>query len=165
MAEAFTGAAARRRGLDVEVGSAGILPGARPIPKETLAAIGGGGLDMRGHVSRPLSADLLGGADMVIGMAREHVREAVFLDEACWPKAFTLREIVRRGTLAGPRPAGRPLASWLALIHSGRPRQTLLADDPEDDIADPAGEGRRRVRAAAKEIRALTDRLLELVYP
>ena len=163
MAQAFLGATAQRRGLDITASSAGILPGVREIPDDTLAAIGQDGLDMHGHVSRPLTRELLVEADLVLGMTAEHVREAVVLHDPCWPRAFTLREIVRRGELVGPRRSDQGRDQWLALVHGGRQRMDLLRPVPGDDLADPVGGPRSVIRSTAKEIHRLTDRLLDLM--
>ena len=163
MAEAFLGQAAFDRGLDVTASSAGTLPGERDIPYDTLDAIGRGGLDMTGHRSRLLTPELVAGADLVLGMGQEHVREVVMLDDDAWLRSFTLREIVRRGSKLGPRRPDQEFHQWLSLVHAGRQRRDLLGPDTGDNIADPVEGGRSVVKATAREIRDLTTRLLELI--
>ncbi len=72
-------------------------------------------------------------------MAREHVREAVVLASAAFPKVFTLKELVRRGEAIGPRGADESLADWLARAHAGRTSADLMGNSDADDIADPIG--------------------------
>src|SRR5205807_9477899 len=97
-------------------------------------------------------------------MAREHLREAVLLVPACWPRAFTLKELVRRGEIAGPRQAGQSFERWLAAVHAGRERGDLLGASAEDDVADPIGLPVRVYRETANEIDGLTRRLVELAW-
>ena len=60
--------------------------------------LAGRGLDISSHRSRTMSRQLLAEADLVVGMAREHVREAVLAVPDLWARAFTLKELVRRIT-------------------------------------------------------------------
>lgn len=126
-------------GVAARVRSAGLLGQGEPVPPEAVAAMAGYGLDLTRYRSRLMTAADLGGADLVLSMAREHVRHAVVTEPAAWPRTFTLRELLRRGQHAGPRLPGEPLASWLARIQNGRDRVALLGDSPGDDVADPMG--------------------------
>ncbi|HEU5418307.1 MAG TPA: hypothetical protein VFV41_11515, partial [Streptosporangiaceae bacterium] len=101
-------------------------------------------------------------ADLIVAMAREHLRHAAVTDPAAWPRAFTLRELVRRGGETGPRRPGEPLAGWLGRAHAGRSRMALLGDSPADDIADPMGGAPGEYARTAAELQALTGRLAEL---
>jgi protein-tyrosine phosphatase len=129
----------------VAVRSAGVLPGdllpeGQPPPPEVISALGAYGLDLSGHRSRRVTSGDLAQADLVLGMSREHVRHAVVAAPDTWPRAFTLKELVRRGEQSGPRVPGEPLADWLARMqHEGRERGALLGDSPVDDVADPMG--------------------------
>jgi hypothetical protein len=78
-------------------------------------------------------------ADLVLGMERAHVRHSVLLEPEAWPRAFTLKELVRRGAELGPRPPVESPGAWLARAHEGRDRPDLLGDSPLDDVADPYG--------------------------
>ena len=97
------------------------------------------GLEISGHRSHRVTVADLNGADLVLGMAREHVRHAVVTAPDTWPRAFTLKELVRRGDENGPAKPGEPLADWLARVHEGRKRAALLGDSANDDVADPMG--------------------------
>ena len=92
--------------------SAGLLGEGQPAPPEAVSVMAGYGLDVSRHRSRLMTADELGAASLVLAMAREHVRHAVVTEPAAWPRAFTLKEIVRRGQQAGPRASGESLADW-----------------------------------------------------
>ena len=121
------------------------------------------GLDTSGHRSRRLRPDLVAGADIVIGMARVHVREAVALVPDALGRAFTLKEIVRRGEERGGRAPGEPLEAWLARLSAGRRTADLLGDSDADDVADPIGGPRRSYERTADELDDLTARLARLL--
>jgi ribose 5-phosphate isomerase B len=93
------------------------------------------------------------------------VREAVVLDREVFPRAFTLREIVRRAEAAGPRPPGTSLSSWLAKLHEGRETSDLFGDAPDDDVADPIGGAPAGYEHTARWIDALIGRLVLLLWP
>jgi protein-tyrosine-phosphatase len=80
MAEALLRSALHGRGVDATVSSAGLFRGGVPASPGSVRAMARRGLDLGEHRSRTLTGDLLEGADLVLGMARLHVKEAV-LDE------------------------------------------------------------------------------------
>jgi len=162
MAEVFLARRLEGYGVAAHVHSAGLLDDGRPAQGvEVLAAMG---FDTAAHRSRRMTAAMLEGADLVLCMAREHLREAVLLSPTAWPKSFTLKEIVRRGEQVGPRAGGQPLDEWLAKLHAGRTRVGLLGSSEEDDIADPIGGSRSVYKTTASEIQTLSDRLVELAW-
>lgn len=164
MAEALLADRLRRLDLPALVRSAGMLGDGVPVPLEALLAAEWVGVDTSGHRSRRLLADDLLEADLILALAREHLRQAVLLVPEVWPRTFTLKEIVRRGTEVGPRAQGEDLADWLARAHAGRERAGLLGSAPCDDVADPIGGTPGEHRATAGEIRELVDDLVGLVW-
>ena len=114
--------------------------GAGEVPDEVLEVMAPYGIDLRDHRSRQLTEPMVTSADLIIGMGRRHVQEAVLLDPPCWPRAFMLKELVRRGNAVGPRgPGPGRSASW---IDCG-PRR------PDPDLAGPpllGGRGGRSLR-------------------
>jgi protein-tyrosine phosphatase len=122
------------------------------------------GVDTSGHVSRRLTPEMLTTADVIIGMAREHVREAVLLIPDCWSRTFTLKELVRRGEEAGRRSPDQPLTEWLDKVHAGRTRSDLLGISADDDVADPIGQRRAVYEKTADELDDLTRRLATLLW-
>lgn len=165
MAEAMLKAVARARQLDMTVSSAGILPGDRVISPLALEALGDEAGLVAEHRSRPLVAEELRHADLILGMAREHVREIVITEPTTWPKSFTLKELVRRGTAAGRRRDDETLGAWIERVGEDRSRQELLGFSEDDDVSDPVGAPLAVVEETADEIRALLDRVLELIAP
>src|SRR5688500_4239423 len=109
MAEAFLQNRLVSRGVPARVHSAGLLQSGRPATDEGVAVLGTLGLDITPHRSRTVEEHMLATADLLLGMARMHVREAVVMLPSIWPRAFTLKELVRRGADVGPRAPGQPL--------------------------------------------------------
>ena len=164
MAEAFLRHRLQEIGVDGRVHSAGLLADGNRASAEGVAAMRAWGLDTSTHRSRRMTQEMVAGADLVLGMAREHVREAVLLWPEAWPKTFTIKELVRRGEQAGPRAPGQPFDEWLSKIHAGRSRSQLLGSSPDDDVADPIGLGPQDYRRTAEEIDALVAGLVELAW-
>jgi protein-tyrosine phosphatase len=152
-------------GVDVVVRSAGDLPGGSAASAGSVKAMSARGFDLGSHRSQSVTADLVAGADLVVAMARRHLRSAVALVPAAWGRTFTLKELVRRASAVGPRHADEPFADWLASVHHGRERMALLGEDPRDDVADPIGGPDRAYEATAVELTDLVDSFLALAFP
>jgi protein-tyrosine phosphatase len=165
MAQALLSARLAARGVTVPVASAGLLGGGRPPPPEVISVMASRGIDVTGHRSRLVTVDDLTAADLILGLSREHVRHAAVLLPAAWPRAFTIRELLRRGQQAGPRAPGEPLGDWLARAAGDRARRDLLGDSPADDVADPAGGPLRGYQATSGLLDRLTRDLVELGWP
>src|SRR5579883_2475551 len=144
MAQGLLAARLAERGVAAEVRSAGSLDGGRPPAPEAVAVMAERGIDIAGH--------------------RSAAREAVALEPSAWPKCFTLKELVRRASQAGPRPPGQPLPDWLAHLGAGREPAGLLGASQADDVADPVGGALAAFEATAGELAGLVDRLVELAW-
>jgi protein-tyrosine phosphatase len=164
MAEALLRDRLARRGVPAHVHSCGLLDEGVPASAHGVDVLRARNLDLADHRSRTLTADLVDGTDLLLGMARVHVREAVVLRPQVWPRAFTLKELVRRGEEVGPRAAGQPLAEYLQKVHAGRSHADLLGDSTEDDVFDPIGSSRSVYEKTANELADLTDRLVALLF-
>jgi protein-tyrosine phosphatase len=149
-------------GVTARVRSAGMLRGGDPPLPEVISVMTGYGIDLTAHHSRVADAADLAHASLVLAMAREHLRYAVVTEPGAWPRAFTLRELIRRGEQIGPRPAGEPFPGWLSRAHEGRERAALLGDSAEDDVPDPAGKPLREYVDAARLLDRSVARLSEL---
>lgn len=125
------------------------------------------GLLLEGHRSHQVAADEVATADLVIGLAREHVREAAVIDSESFGRTFTLKELVAAGRVHGGREPGEPLPDWLARVAVGRRRQALLGATYDEvfDVADPVGKPLADYEATAQELEALLDELVGLVWP
>lgn len=126
-------------GRPAVVTSAGVHGGLLAPHHDTVRAAAASGVSLEGHESRRLTPELLAtdGADLVVAMTREHLREIVGLDPGAWPRTFTLKELARRGLSA---PADAPdLGQWLAAAGTDRRAADLMRPDPTDDVLDPYG--------------------------
>jgi protein-tyrosine-phosphatase len=164
MAEALLNRHLAALGVDSSVRSAGMLGGGEPPRPEVTTVMAGYGLDVASHRSRQVTSDDLERANLTIAMARENLRHAVVVAPAVWPRAFTLRELVRRGAMIGRRSHGESLAEWLVRAHDGRTRAKLLGDSPEDDVADPTGGPPHGYAETARALDGLLGQLVELCW-
>lgn len=162
MAQAMLSARLTALGVTVPVSSAGMLGDGRRPPPEVISVMAARGLDVTGHRSRTVTADDLARADLILGLAREHVRHATVLLPQAWPRALTMRELLRRGRQAGARSPGECFDAWLARASQGRARSDLLGRSQADDVADPAGGPLRGYQVTADLLDQLTGDLVEL---
>ncbi|MGQ0743922.1 MAG: arsenate reductase/protein-tyrosine-phosphatase family protein [Acidimicrobiales bacterium] len=153
-----------RAGLDVRVSSAGFWRAGQPASASSVSLLAERGIDASAHRSTLVTPELLGEADLIVGMAREHVREAVVTSRQVWIRAYTLKELVRRGMMAGPRLPGQDLDSWLATIHNGRTPAGLMGSDPADDVADPIGQPMGVYQRMVAELEGLVDAMVGLIW-
>jgi protein-tyrosine phosphatase len=167
MAQAMLTTAVRERGIEAHVASAGLIPGGQALPietQDTLRAFGFNGPGIERFRSTQITDGLVSGADLVIGLAREHVREVVVRTPEAWERSFTLKELVRRGGVIGPRPTSEDLPSWLYRAGFERTRADLLGESIEDDVIDPAGGVASGFDRTAAEIQALCRSLGVLLW-
>jgi protein-tyrosine phosphatase len=150
--------------IPVAVRSAGLLQEGAPPSPGAISALVPYGLEISGHRSHRVTVADLTWGDLVLGMTREHVRHAVVTAPDTWPRAFTLKELVRRGEEIGPAKPGEPLADWLDRVHEGRERAALLGDSLVDDVSDPMGGPRRAYADTAALLDELTGRLAGLCW-
>lgn len=149
----------------VRTASAGLLREGRPAEPDTMRVAGDYGLDLSEHRSRRLTRDLVARADLVIGMARIHVREVVALEPDAWHYTFTLKELARRARAAGPRPAHLGLSDWLPRLTEDRSPDDLLGSSVDDDVADPIGSPRAVFRRTAEEIDRAVHDIVAMIWP
>ena len=165
MAETMLRARLAARGVPAEVSSAGTATEGEPASDEVLELLRARGLDGSSHRSRRLDADRLADADLVVAMARLHVRDAALVDPGAFGRTFTLKELVRRGEEAGGRRPDEDLAAWLARVGEGRQPARLLGDAPADDVVDPVGRRFGVFKKVARELDDQLDRLVALAWP
>lgn len=119
------------------------------------------GVDLTAHRSRQLDPDEVATAALVVGLAREHVREVSLAVTGAFPRTFTLRELVRRAGAVGGRRGDEPLGEWVERLGDGRRPSDLLGSSPDDDVADPYGGPPR----AYAEMAATLDALIRPLAP
>ncbi len=151
-------------GVPASVSSAGLLEGGAPVTPGAVAAMRLRGIDVSSHRSQQIDVAMLADADLVIGMASEHVRESATLLPSTWPRTFTLRQLVRRAQEVGARAGPEDLEDWLARLHEGRDTLELIGSSVADDIADPMGMSNRAFRAIASELDGLLVQLVDLAW-
>lgn len=115
-----------------------------PFAAQCLLDLGG---DPTGFVARELDADMVSGADLVLGATREHRAAAVTLAPTASRRCFTLLEFCR---LLGPvQPADLPAGAlpdrFRALAEAAAGNRGLVrpAKPADDDIEDPYGAPQR----------------------
>ncbi|MEP7022381.1 MAG: hypothetical protein ABJB47_00910 [Actinomycetota bacterium] len=165
MAAALLAAELQQAGAALPVRSAGFLDAGWPAPVEVTQAMARYGIDLGRHRSRPVTVSDLDQADLVLAATREHLRQAIVLAPGAWPRAFTLRELARRGAATGPRPATQDLPAWLARVHAGRDRMALLGESAGDDVADPTGGPPDGYLQTAAGLHQLARTLAALCWP
>ena len=163
MVEALLRDHMRERGASAAVSSAGLLEDGHSAAPEVVSLLSERGIDLSPHRSRRLTRDLIEDSDLVLAMARDHLREAVLLAPAAFGRIFTLKELVRRGEAVGP--AGAGLGSWLGVVAGGRQRRDLMGQSPEDDVDDPIGGPLSAFRKTLEELDDLCRRLAHLLAP
>lgn len=149
----------------MEVVTAGFRATRVPVTAPTLEAAAELGIDLREHVSRPVDRALVASADLLIGMERLHVREAVVVEPSVWRRAFTLRDLVRRAEAVDPRAPGQSLRSWLELLSAGRDRMAVMGSSDLDDVRDPTTDPSVDHRSTAADIADLVRRFVARAWP
>jgi protein-tyrosine-phosphatase len=150
-------------GAHADVGSAGLLRGGAPATRHAIAVMADRGVDISRHASRTIDPEVVRSTPLIVGMAREHVREAVVGYGADIEHTFTLKELVRRGERRGPRRPDETMFDWLARVATGRRSADLMGEDHGDDIPDPVGRSRAHYEATASELDVLLRRLVEMM--
>ncbi|MFJ8360409.1 low molecular weight phosphatase family protein [Streptomyces sp. NPDC093984] len=120
-----------------------------PMEDTTRAVLEELGGDGSGFVSRPLTAQLVAEAALVLGLAREHREAAVRLAPWAMRRCFTLREFVRLA-----HECDRGVGGFEAVVAAAAARRGATAPVPpaDDDIPDPWGRPRQELYECAREI-------------
>lgn len=164
MAAALLAHHLRDAGVEATITSAGVHgDGASPATANAVRVMRGYGLDISAHRSRRLTRAAVESADLVVGMTREHVREAVVLAALAFSRSFTLKELARRTQAA--RRGTQSLEAWLNGLGSARPRASLLGESMADDVRDPIGDPLRAYRTTAAELDDLVRRVVAAAWP
>ncbi|GAA1358171.1 arsenate reductase/protein-tyrosine-phosphatase family protein [Streptomyces beijiangensis] len=121
---------------------AGEVVGMDPATRSVLRQLGG---DDREFVSRRLTAALVAGSDLVLGMEREHREAAVRLSPVSMRRCFTLKEYLRLDGDAGRRGTVAPVPA------------------AADGVADPWGQPYDVLHACAEEVDGLTANIAALL--
>ena len=115
MAEALLRTRADERGFPLQVSSAGLMFDDRPATPEAVKVLADIGVELADHASRIISPEIVAAADLMIGMERRHVREAVVLVPESFRHSFTLKELARI-TIDQPAIHGETYDEWLQRV-------------------------------------------------
>jgi protein-tyrosine phosphatase len=153
-----------QRGVATRVHSAGTLGWGGPATANSVAVMAERGLDLTHHESQRLNPGLVVGADLLLGMTRNHVSGVLAHDPTAVDRTFVIGEAVRLGTRAGPMRADQPLRVWTDSIAALRPNGRTSGRLP-DEVEDPVGEPIDVYRRTADQLDGFTAALAELLAP
>jgi protein-tyrosine phosphatase len=165
MAEGLLRVRLRAVGVDAHVHSAGLVTEDRPASRHGVDAMARRGIDIDGHRSRYLNAQLVQPADLVLGMERQHVREVAVLEMGAFHRTFTLPELARLARAQGPRREGEDLDAYLRRLAAGRRPADLLGERPDDEVADPIGRPARDYERTAAQLEELVNVVVDHLFP
>jgi protein arginine phosphatase len=156
MAEGFLRWEAERRGLSLGVRSTGTHAWTgRAATIEGRRVMNEHGVSIDDHRTLELSEGLVGWADLIIGMSREHTRDTVRAFPEAERKTHTLKVLLE---LLPSLPSHEDPTAWLDAAWEIRDRAESIEDQ---DVDDPIGERQAAYRRVADEIRGLISRLAE----
>jgi protein-tyrosine phosphatase len=139
------------------------MPGGSPATDPAIEVMAAVGLDISRHRSRQITEAVVGLADLVVTMTRQHLIELTLMAPDAWPRMFQIRDLVRRAQPVGPRPPEQSFEEWLEKVGDGRTRSGILAASLSDDIADPIGQSDAVYERTRDELDELLTRLAELL--
>jgi protein-tyrosine phosphatase len=160
-------AAARRRGLDWTVRSAGVaaVPG-QPLDPRTEQVLRRARIPVQPHwTTRQVTSTVVGAADLILVAAHEHRREVAELDPAALPRVFLLRQFARLSTAV--RASGAIVSSGPELVAAADAARSRLQPVPpgHDDITDPFGRSNRVLLACLRDIQAAVEQIVGVLGP
>ncbi|MGW3149249.1 arsenate reductase/protein-tyrosine-phosphatase family protein [Streptomyces sp. NPDC001177] len=153
-------------------------PGMDSSTRAVLEKLGGDG---SGFEARPLTAQLVAGATLVLGLAGEHREAAVRLAPAALRRCFTLKEFVRLAvggvgevrdgedsrvgdaSEVGDATEVGDAADVVVAAVAGRRGTAAPVPPAEDDIADPWGRPHPVLYECAREIDGAVSTLAQLL--
>jgi protein-tyrosine phosphatase len=155
----------------VEFASAGThaWPG-DPMHRYTAQVLREYGADDRDFASRPVTAELLGAADLVLTATREQRTRCARLAPAAVRRVLTLRQFGALAAHVAPAslPAGVGPAGRLAAVLDRLPAVRAAiqpGDELDQDVQDPVQRPVDDFRRCAKDVQAVVDTLVGLIAP
>lgn len=152
------------RGVDAHVTSAGTMPWSSGVTADAAAVMQEYGLPIDGHGRQALTPELVAGADLVLGMTRNHVAHTVRRFPNVRDRAFMVGELVRLGRAVGPRRAGETVEEWARRVSATRARDGAHGR-ATDEVDDPAGEPIEVYRRTAALLDRSFSEIVELIAP
>jgi protein-tyrosine-phosphatase len=152
------------RGLPVDVRSyAAAGPSGPAALREALERAGRFGVCLGDHVATRLGAGELAGVDLVLGFERAHVAAAVVDGGAPRGRAFTLPEFVPLAEATGVAQSD-PVTRARAVVAAAADARAVAAPIRLAELADPAGGPAAGFDVAAREVHALSRRLVAALF-
>lgn len=153
----------RTAGVASHIQSAGTAAdGQQPI-EHAIRLLAARGIDVDDHISRPIAADDVRAADLILTAEQQHVVAIAGQWPDAFARTFTLPELVARARSVGPRD-DRSLAEWLREIGVDRPTALDYLDATDIlEVADPTGKSRAVWDASFSQIDALTRELAKVL--
>lgn len=153
----------RAAGLASHIQSAGTAAdGQQPIER-AVRLLAARGIAVDDHLSRPIVADDVSAADLILTAEQQHVVAIAGQWPDAFARTFTLPELVERARSVGPR-GDRSLAEWLGEIGIGRLTALDYLDATDiPEVADPTGKSRAVWDRSFSEIDALTKELAKVL--
>jgi protein-tyrosine-phosphatase len=163
MAEVLLRNELQRRGCDgVQVASCGTWAGAGyAATDDAVVAMARRRIDLSAHRSRPLDADEVADADLVVAMTSGHVDEILEQVPGAAHKVIRLKEIAEMAKESSASDAAARLAAFLLSDRPGS-RRGLDVDDP---IGLPASAYARCADELDAGVRVLADVLCGTILP
>jgi protein-tyrosine-phosphatase len=165
MAEALLRAELGGRAEDVEVGSAGFLKKGTGADINAIWALNKLGIDVSSHRSTTIASALAEHPDLILVMAREHLRFLTRLESGVLERAFTLKEFNHLGDIEGGRCLAETLEAYLKRVHASRRNLAIMSPTREEDVDDPIGRSKKSFARCAYELRSLVRQTVDLLYP
>ena len=150
------------QGVRATVHSAGTMAWNASPPPEAVTVMDEMGIDISSHRARPLSVELVAGADVVLGMTRDHVGRVLSLVPEASERTFLVGELLRLGEQVGARSDGETAREWALRIGAARP-DARVPGRAGDEVPDPYGESLAVYRATAARLDAELRRLARLL--
>ncbi len=152
-------------GADHPVASAGThaMDGG-PATGHGIEVLGDRGIDLTGHLSRHLNAEIVDGADLIVAMTRQHEAVVGRLDPMARGRTFLAGEVARLGGQVGPPVDDEGLRDWAARLDGARGGH-MTTGRVADEVADPYGENRDAYQQTANRLDGLCSALTRLLSP
>lgn len=134
--------------------------------RAVLEELGGDGSDF---AARPLTTQLVAGATLVLGLAREHREAAVRLAPSAMRRCFTLKEFLRLAVGGAGEARHREMPGsaggfdCVVAAAASRRGSATPVRPAEDDVADPWGRPYEVLYACAREIDRPVRRLARML--
>lgn len=163
-AAAVAAAEAERRGIRVDVESAGFLDPGFEAADRVQKVAADRGLDLSGHVSRHVGDVALDDVDVVLTMEGVHVVDLGTMRPGIRSRTLTLSQAVaalEEHPVTDPPLDGPGLRRWVARVVEAAGPGLAGVLDPRFDLPDPMGGTMRAHRRMADEVTDAVARLFD----